>query len=43
MPRPASAAAAAGGLLQPNLIQERSAGASGQWLLIDVVSVNSVQ
>jgi hypothetical protein len=42
-PKPATTAAPMGGLLQPNLISERPAGSSGQWLLIDVVKINSVQ
>jgi hypothetical protein len=42
-PKPATTAASMGGLLQPNLDSERPAGSSGQWLLIDVVKINSVQ
>jgi hypothetical protein len=42
MPRPASGAASTGGLTQPNMDPARGAGASGQWLLIDVTSVDSV-
>jgi hypothetical protein len=43
MPTPANSAASAGGLLQPNLDPARPTGSSGQWLLIDVVRINSVQ
>jgi len=32
-----------GGLLQPALVAERDANSAGQWVLIDVVSVDSVQ
>ena len=42
MPAPAMSAATMGGLLQPNLTSDRGAGNSGQWLLIDVVKVDSV-
>ena len=31
-----------GGLLQPHLTTERDANNAGQWLLVDVVSVDSV-
>jgi hypothetical protein len=40
MPAPANAPAQQGGLLQPNLVNERDAGNSGQWLLVDVVSID---
>jgi hypothetical protein len=42
IPAPAIAAAPQG-LLQPHLIATRDAGNSGQWLLIDVVRVDSMQ
>jgi hypothetical protein len=42
-PAPAAGAASSGGLQQPNLDPARPPGASGQWLLIDVVSVDSMQ
>jgi len=41
-PQPSNATAASGGLLQPNLNSARPVGSSGQWLLIDVVKINSV-
>jgi hypothetical protein len=41
-PRPSTMPAAMGGLLQPHLVTQRDANSAGQWLLIDVVSVNSV-
>ena len=44
MPVPsATAAAPNGGLLQPQLVSDRDANSAGQWVLIDVVSVDSVQ
>jgi hypothetical protein len=42
-PRPSNMPAAMGGLLQPQLVSERDPGSAGQWLLIDVVKINSVQ
>ena len=42
-PRPSTSAAAMGGLSQPGLVPERDASSAGQWLLIDVVRINSVQ
>lgn len=39
-PKPAATPATEGGLLQPALIPERNANNAGQWLLIDVVSVD---
>ena len=41
-PAPPAAPAEQGGLQQPSLNQFRTAGASGQWTLIDVVSVDSI-
>ena len=41
-PMPTTAPAPSGGLMRPNLVTTRSANASGQWLLIDVVSVDSI-
>ena len=43
MPAPAKESATMGGLLQPALISDRDANNAGQWLLIDVVSVDSVK
>ena len=43
MPLPSTAVAANGGLLQPNLVSERDASGSGQWVLIDVEKIDSVQ
>jgi len=42
MPTPSTSPAPMGGLAQPGLIAERDAGNAGQWLLIDIVKVNSV-
>jgi hypothetical protein len=42
MPAPANGSATVGGLSQPGLVPERDAASAGQWLLIDVVRVNSV-
>lgn len=39
-PKPAATSATEGGLLQPALVPERNADNAGQWLLIDVVSVD---
>jgi hypothetical protein len=43
MPTPGSGFAPQGGLTQPQLITERDASNAGQWLLIDVVKVDSVK
>jgi hypothetical protein len=42
MPTPSAMAAPQGGLLQPALITGQDAGNAGQWLMIDVVKVDSV-
>jgi hypothetical protein len=42
-PKPSTMPASNGGLLQPQLVNERDSSSAGQWLLIDVVSINSVQ
>ena len=39
-PRPATTPSTEGGLMQPALIPDRNADNAGQWLLIDVVSVD---
>ncbi len=41
MPAPANASATTGGLMQPGMVAERDGNNAGQWLLIDVVSVDS--
>ena len=43
MPIPATLPAAQGGLLQPNLTADRPDSQSGQWVLIDLVRIDSVQ
>jgi len=40
-PAPATLPAAEGGLLQPNLTTERPDNSSGQWVLIDLVSIDA--
>jgi cysteine-rich repeat protein len=42
-PAPMNAAANQGGLLQPALVSSRDAGSAGQWWLIDIVSVDSME
>jgi hypothetical protein len=42
-PMPAAVEASQGGLLQPNLIGSRDASSAGQWWLVDIKSVDSVE
>ena len=43
MPAPTTLPAAQGGLLQPNLTTDRPVSQSGQWVLIDLERIDSVQ
>lgn len=43
MPLPATLSATQGGLLQPNLTTDQPDSQSGQWVLIDLVRINSAQ